>query len=493
MAVGPGVARPIHSGTVERSLVVDALGRRVRIDGHACDREQWQLVERCWRDAVAPPGPADAHVQAVPTGEPNSWLSVLAGEVTRVALQLNRGRLWMLHAAGIAAEDGRVIALVGPSGRGKTTACQAAGAAFEYVSDEVVAIDADGRVWAYRKPLSVKEPERAAKSQWAPTDLGLRVRERPLRLGRIVVLDRIDGAASAGGTPRVEAMDLGDALTDLVAQSSFLADLPAPLRTIASHVAATAGVVRATYADARELSDVWGEVLPAATATGAAVGAAPAGTKLVEPPLVAAPAPEVPREPYARSPHLDAVGLSSPDRIAVLRRDDDTDGEDAGGEAVVHVLAGVAPTLWRHASGASMETLRASAVGLHGTPPSDDAATLVASAVRELEEAGLLQRGAAHWAVAPDVSWTGADDVVACSLRDDRAPVALQGSAAVIWRALAEGGTEAEICERVISVSQPTSDDVPAQVSAFLRDLLTRGLASVDGGMRHRPSERTGE
>ncbi|HBR88485.1 MAG TPA: hypothetical protein DEA59_04365, partial [Microbacterium sp.] len=134
-----------------------------------------------------------------------------------------------------------------------------------------------------------------------------------------------------------------------------------------------------------------------------------------------------------------------------------------------------------------------SAVGLHGTPPSDDAATLVASAVRELEEAGLLQRGAAHWAVAPDVSWTGADDVVACSLRDDRAPVALQGSAAVIWRALAEGGTEAEICERVISVSQPTSDDVPAQVSAFLRDLLTRGLASVDGGMRHRPSERTGE
>ena len=78
----------------------------------------------------------------------------------------------------------------------------------------------------------------------------------------------------------------------------------------------------------------------------------------------------------------------------MLRRDDDTDGEDAGGEAVVHVLAGVAPTLWRHASGASMETLRASAVGLHGTPPSDDAATLVASAVRELEEAGLLQRGA---------------------------------------------------------------------------------------------------
>ena len=103
-------------------------------------------------------------------------LSSLSQQVTLAAIEAARGRAWMLHAAGIATPDGPVVVLVGPSGRGKTTASRALGAVYGYVSDETVAIDEDGRVWPYRKPLSVIEDFAAPKTQLAPSALGLAAR-----------------------------------------------------------------------------------------------------------------------------------------------------------------------------------------------------------------------------------------------------------------------------------------------------------------------------
>ena len=58
----------------------------------------------------------------------------------------------MLHAAGIADADGLVVALVGPSGMGKTTASSyLARHGFGYVTDETVSIGPGGRrpaVWS---------------------------------------------------------------------------------------------------------------------------------------------------------------------------------------------------------------------------------------------------------------------------------------------------------------------------------------------------------
>ena len=54
-------------------------------------------------------------------------LSGLSQQVTLAAIEAARGRAWMLHAAGIATPDGQVVVLVGPSGRGKTTASRALG------------------------------------------------------------------------------------------------------------------------------------------------------------------------------------------------------------------------------------------------------------------------------------------------------------------------------------------------------------------------------
>ena len=53
----------------------------------------------------------------------------------------------------------------------------------------------------------------------------------------------------------VEECDLGDALPELIAQTSYVADLTDPLRTIASHVEATGGIRRVIYREARTLRD----------------------------------------------------------------------------------------------------------------------------------------------------------------------------------------------------------------------------------------------
>ena len=144
-----------------------------------------------WADALA-----DAAAEPVETVTPYGservhMLSGLSQQVTLAAIEAARGRAWMLHAAGIATPDGQVVVLVGPSGRGKTTASRALGAVYGYVSDETIAIDDDGRVWPYRKPLSVIEDPAAPKTQLPPSALGLQpLPDAELRVAAVVLLDR---------------------------------------------------------------------------------------------------------------------------------------------------------------------------------------------------------------------------------------------------------------------------------------------------------------
>ncbi len=209
----------------------------MQIDLEGLPEADAAAVRDAWRDALAAPTPAD-HARATPpvivaqaSTDRNGMLADLSQRVTLAALERRRGDLWMLHAAGLAGDDGRVVVLVGPSGRGKTTAARALAATFGYVSDESVAIDDDGRVWPYRKPLSVIEQRGAPKTQRSPSELGLRpLPDAALRVAAIVLLDRRDDAPEQ---PVIETVDLGDALKDLVSQSSGLTSMPAPLRSIA--------------------------------------------------------------------------------------------------------------------------------------------------------------------------------------------------------------------------------------------------------------------
>ena len=364
----------------------------MQIDLEGLPEADAAAVRDAWRDALASPTPAD-HARATPpvivaqaSTDRNGMLADLSQRVTLAALERRRGDLWMLHAAGLAGDDGRVVVLVGPSGRGKTTAARALAATFGYVSDESVAIDDDGRVWPYRKPLSVIEQRGVPKTQRPPSELGLRpLPDAALRVAAIVLLDRRDDAPEQ---PALETVDLGDALKDLVSQSSGLTSMPAPLRSIALLTSATGGIRRVTYRESSSLRPVIDALLaepgpepsPAAASARGPLFARRAVGGAVEPAAGGPADGELPR--YSRAPFVDALDLADPDRIAVLR-------SGARGEGTLHVLAGVAPAIWRAADAASVHDLTAAATDAFGVPDGD-AGALVGAAVDELVDAGVL-------------------------------------------------------------------------------------------------------
>ena len=236
---------------MSRTLLVDAVGSLIAIDLSDLDAGDEAAVRAAWADATAENAGEPVDTVRPHPADRAQMLSSLSQQVTLAAIGAARGRAWMLHAAGVATPDGQVVVLVGPSGRGKTTASRALGAAFGYVSDETIAIDDDGRVWPYRKPLSVIDQRGAPKTQLAPSTLGLLpLPDTELRVAAVVLLER---DAAHPEEPEVEITDVGDALGELFAQTSFLHDQPAALRFISALAAATGGIRTVKYREASTL------------------------------------------------------------------------------------------------------------------------------------------------------------------------------------------------------------------------------------------------
>jgi hypothetical protein len=299
-------------------------------------------------------------------------LQSLSRQVTRAAIDARRAELWMLHAAGIATPEGDVVAFVGPSGRGKTTACLELGQHYGYVSDETIGIAFDGRVLAYRKPLSIIEEPRAPKIERRPSSVGLRAVAPDLRIRAIVLLQRHPEHI---GAPVVTRLDLGDALEDLVTQSSHLVERTDSLRFIAAIADATGGVSAVHYRDASELRGVIPELLKS-----------PAAPPVVPPPAARSTAlttGDTGAPSYFRAPSVDELELATSDRLAVLTR-------GAGGRGTVHILDGIAPTLWAAASGVTLRALVAAVTSALGAPEGGDAVRLVQVSVDRLVAEGLL-------------------------------------------------------------------------------------------------------
>ena len=178
-------------------------------------------------------------------------LDALSPRVTVAAIDHQAGQLMMLHACGLAAADGRTIGFVGPSGTGKTTASQALGATLGYVTDETLAIRADGTIAAYPKPLSVKVEGASYKKQVSIDELGLGATPAAPVIAGLVVLSR-DGADQ----PWLESVSTVRALAMLAPESSSLARIPRPLHTLAQIVDSTGGLRVLHYAEAAQLLPV---------------------------------------------------------------------------------------------------------------------------------------------------------------------------------------------------------------------------------------------
>jgi len=267
-----GVAMLLDAGADAEVVAIDAFGVAVDVHctgdgGRALARRLREAWSRTLRPDDALPSPSPVVIEAIVHDEPTQVrvarargalggdttgdvMHALAGAVTVRAIDQRAGEVIMLHAAGLAMPDGRVVAFVAASGTGKTTLSRTLGTSFGYVSDETVVIDLDGTVTAYPKPLSVIRAEHRLKRQLSPDSEGLLPAPQNLRLGRIVLLQR----DASVGAPVVQDVPILAGMAELAAQVSYLPRLEEPLRSVARVIESTGGLQRVTYAEASDLA-----------------------------------------------------------------------------------------------------------------------------------------------------------------------------------------------------------------------------------------------
>ncbi|MDQ1137478.1 energy-coupling factor transporter ATP-binding protein EcfA2 [Microbacterium sp. SORGH_AS 1204] len=357
---------------IQTPLIVAAVGARVGIATDGLPAAGRHAITAAWADArLRRRSDADVTVRTPTSADERQSLSDLSSLVTHAAISARRGELWMLHAAGLAAPDGGVVVLVGRSGAGKTTATKVLGRSLGYVSDETIGIEEDGTVHPYRKPLSVITPGERFKLQHPPRSLGLLpLPSAKLHVRRIILLDRDPDTIGA----RLSNVPLTEALVTLSEQSSALAAMPTPLRTMASLIRRTGGVLRASYAEAHFLTSLLDDIFTGETCPADAADAREA--TVTAPPVH--PAPHATDVRYRRRSDVVDWCTVPDDQIAVLTSEVD-------GRGTLRILGPLASALWRASDGSTRYELMADLPRCFAEP--DHAVDFTLS---QLVEAGLL-------------------------------------------------------------------------------------------------------
>ena len=82
-----------------------------------------------------------------------------------------------------------------------------------------------------------------------------------------------------------------------------------------------------------------------------------------------------------------------------------------------------------------------------------------------------------HLDIAPRTAWLERDGTVYAAPLPDGPPFVLAGAGAVIWLALAEGGTLEEVTRGVADAVGSPAEAVAADVAVFVGGLVDTGLA----------------
>lgn len=256
----------------EHGFTVDCLGHRIDITiaGDGADELVGVAVEAWEQCLVEEPPTTDGHhievdvragaavwrsATAVSAPSHEAAMEMLSQAVTLAGVSASAGKHLMLHAAGLAnTGTGGTAVLVGPSGMGKSTATRALGDEWGYVSDETVAMTAEGAIVGYPKPLSLIEGGRW-KRQASPHSLGLLQAPAALQPACLVLLNR-----RPAGAVKMRDVPLTEAVARAAQQTSYLAELDRPLQRIASLVR-QAGCVEVTYSETPQLRDALRELM----------------------------------------------------------------------------------------------------------------------------------------------------------------------------------------------------------------------------------------
>jgi hypothetical protein len=263
-------------GDPAATMDLQVLGSHVQLDLTGVPPDAAAQVRHLWRLCAAPPGRSTAgntHVVTVSEvkriGSADAdrradALMRLTQRVTGVAIEGQMGRSLMFHAGALARpETGASVVYVAPAGTGKTTLTRTLGPDFAYVTDETVAVTAEGGILPYPKPLSLRRtPHTGIKDETAPGDLGLQPPSRSPWVAGVVLLRR---DRSRAGDLDVQTVDVLDAITALAPETSSLAQLDAPLRRLAELLDRTGGLRVVHYAEAGDLRPLFSDLMDGAS------------------------------------------------------------------------------------------------------------------------------------------------------------------------------------------------------------------------------------
>jgi energy-coupling factor transporter ATP-binding protein EcfA2 len=236
---------------------IQALGLHARVDAPG---ELHQKLERDWSRCLSTP-PDDGseirfRVDTTDATQRDSQPYLLTAEITLRAIRELAGQRLAFHGCGLSDSSGRVVALIGASGAGKSTAAVTlASGSFGYVSDEVLAVDEDATVLPFPRPLAVRAARgvTGGKVQRGPDELHLLRCAPELTLARLVLLERERGRA---GPPELEEVPMLTAMVELIAQTSALTALDRPLQRLCRLINICGGVVRLRYGEIEETSEM---------------------------------------------------------------------------------------------------------------------------------------------------------------------------------------------------------------------------------------------
>ena len=182
-------------------------------------------------------------------------------QVTFEAIGVRAGELIRLQALAVADPSSRgAVGHLATSGMGKTTLAALLGRQWSYVTDETAAIDQDGFLAAYPKPLSVipSHGPTESKDQVSPAELALRPlpTAHELRVAQVLLLDR-----AAGSEVTLDAIPTVPAVALLAEHTSYLAQMHHPLAGLAQLLHRTGGLQRVRYGEAADVVPVVEELL----------------------------------------------------------------------------------------------------------------------------------------------------------------------------------------------------------------------------------------
>lgn len=102
--------------------------------------------------------------------------ALLVWAINRLVLEDSSRQVHLLHAGGAVRSDGTAVLLPAPSGSGKSTLTLALlERGLDYLSDEAVALDDDGRLHGYPKPVSIDDGAFPLFARWRPPRAAARI------------------------------------------------------------------------------------------------------------------------------------------------------------------------------------------------------------------------------------------------------------------------------------------------------------------------------